>query len=120
MGTSLGSSGLVFCGRPSDHETGCVHLITATPLSSTYASTKHALHGYFDSLRAEVADRGIRVTIACPGPVVSEIGRHAIVHNAGQDYDIQSSQKRMPTKRCAELMSRGGSAGSCTTQPHPA
>ncbi len=38
-----------------------------TPLRSAYAAAKHALHGYFDCLRAEVASLGIGVTVLTPG-----------------------------------------------------
>ncbi len=31
-----------------------------------YAASKHALHGFFDSLRAELVGCGVSVTIACP------------------------------------------------------
>ncbi|MEY4088286.1 MAG: hypothetical protein RJB55_557, partial [Verrucomicrobiota bacterium] len=40
-----------------------------TPGRSSYAAAKHALHGYFDSLRAEVWREGIKVTLVCPGYV---------------------------------------------------
>lgn len=38
-----------------------------TPLRSGYAASKHALHGFFESLRAEEHDAGIRVTMVLPG-----------------------------------------------------
>lgn len=41
-----------------------------TPWRSGYAASKHALHGFFDSLRAELwkeAGNAIPVTIVCPG-----------------------------------------------------
>lgn len=44
-----------------------------TPLRSAYSASKHALHGFFDCLRAEVHDRGLRVTMICPGFVRTEI-----------------------------------------------
>jgi len=37
------------------------------PGRPAYAASKHALHGYFDSVRAEVHDCGVRVTLVCPG-----------------------------------------------------
>lgn len=37
-----------------------------TPLRSSYAASKHALHGFFDSLRAEIFEDNIGVTIICP------------------------------------------------------
>ena len=49
-----------------------------TPLRSAYAAAKHALHGYFDCLRAEVSPMGIGVTILTPGYVRTNISQHAV------------------------------------------
>lgn len=40
---------------------------------STYAASKHALHGYFDCLRQEVHNDNIYVTMLCPGFVKTEV-----------------------------------------------
>ena len=45
---------------------------------SAYAASKHALHGYFDSLRAEVGQDNIKVTIICPGYVNTPISLNAL------------------------------------------
>jgi len=49
-----------------------------TPRRSSYAATKHALHGFMDSLRAEVYDHGLRVTMICPGYVNTNISKNAL------------------------------------------
>ncbi|HHC78575.1 MAG TPA: SDR family oxidoreductase [Flavobacteriia bacterium] len=49
-----------------------------TPLRSSYAASKHALHGFFDSLRAEVHKDNIAVTLICPGFVNTDISRNAL------------------------------------------
>lgn len=41
--------------------------IIGTPYRSAYAASKHALHGFFDSLRAEHWKDNIAVTLICPG-----------------------------------------------------
>ncbi|MCM3586421.1 SDR family oxidoreductase [Mesobacillus maritimus] len=41
----------------------------ATPKSSVYSATKHAVLGYTNSLRMEVSDEGIYVTSVNPGPI---------------------------------------------------
>lgn len=62
-----------------------------TPLRSAYAASKHALHGYFDCLRAEVADAGIGVTVICPGFVSTNVSKNALTgdgtptNQTGQD-----------------------------------
>jgi dehydrogenase/reductase SDR family member 7B len=45
---------------------------------SAYAASKHALHGFFDSLRAEVSDRGLSVTLVAPGYVHTELAAAAL------------------------------------------
>jgi len=49
-----------------------------TPLRSTYAASKHALHGFFDSLRAEVYKYNIKVTLICPGFVQTNVSKNAL------------------------------------------
>jgi short-subunit dehydrogenase len=49
-----------------------------TPGRSTYAAAKHALHGYFDSLRAEVWKENIGITLVCPGYVKTAVSNNAV------------------------------------------
>lgn len=46
-----------------------------------YAASKHALHGFFDSLRTEVEDAGVAVTLVCPSFIATGIDAAAL--NAG-------------------------------------
>ncbi len=50
----------------------------ATPLRSAYSASKHAAHGYFNALRAEVARDGIGVLLVVPGYVRTEISFAAL------------------------------------------
>jgi NAD(P)-dependent dehydrogenase (short-subunit alcohol dehydrogenase family) len=43
-----------------------------------YAASKHALHGLFESLRAELAGSGVDVTIVCPGFTATGIAAAAL------------------------------------------
>lgn len=43
-----------------------------------YCASKHALHGYFNGLRAELSAQGIRVLLVCPGHIHSEFSLHAL------------------------------------------
>ncbi len=47
-------------------------------LRSAYAASKHALHGFFETLRCELSDRNIRVTIICPGRIRTNVSVNAI------------------------------------------
>ncbi len=50
----------------------------STPLRSAYSASKHALHGWYDALRAEIAADGIQVNIICPGYIKTDISINAI------------------------------------------
>jgi short-subunit dehydrogenase len=47
-------------------------------MRSAYAASKHALHGFFESLFIELGDKGIAVTMICPGPVQTNISVNAL------------------------------------------
>lgn len=49
-----------------------------SPMRSGYAAAKHALHGFFDSLRAEVHDDGLKVLLVCPGFIRTNISVNAL------------------------------------------
>ncbi|WP_245826343.1 SDR family oxidoreductase [Spirosoma rigui] len=49
-----------------------------TKQRSGYCASKHALHGFFDALRAETYDAGLRVTLVCPGYIRTPISLHAL------------------------------------------
>lgn len=66
------------------HQLG--HIVTITsvtgkfgsPKRSAYAASKHALHGFFDSLRAELGHTPIQVTLVCPGFVRTNVSINAL------------------------------------------
>ena len=51
----------------------------ATPKSSVYSATKHAVLGYSNSLRMELADYNIQVTTVNPGPIATNFFNIAYV-----------------------------------------
>src|SRR5688572_20805554 len=48
------------------------------PKLAAYSSSKHALHGFFESLRAEHCNDGISVTMIIPGLVKTNISINAL------------------------------------------
>ena len=48
------------------------------PLRSAYAASKHALHGFFDTLRAEVHKHNVKVTLFCPAYINTNIAINAL------------------------------------------
>lgn len=49
-----------------------------SPYRSSYSASKHALQGYFDSLRFEVEPQGIDITLICPGFIRTDVTRNAL------------------------------------------
>lgn len=51
-----------------------------TPYRTGYSASKHALHGYYDSLRAEMMmqNKNVDVTIICPGFVSTNVSYNAL------------------------------------------
>jgi len=48
-----------------------------------YSASKHALHGFFDTLRTEVEDQGVGVTLICPSFIATGIGGAALGGQGG-------------------------------------
>ncbi|GAB6031585.1 hypothetical protein CHUAL_009350 [Chamberlinius hualienensis] len=82
---------------------------TSVPGSRSYTGSKHALHGYFECLRTEMAPYNIGVTMICPGPVFSDVLKNAFTEKQGEmvGQDFKPTDKRMTSERCAYLMSVG-------------
>jgi dehydrogenase/reductase SDR family protein 7B len=51
------------------------------PGRSAYCASKHALQGFFDTLRAEVWKDGIQITLVLPGWVRTNVSRNALTAN---------------------------------------
>jgi len=76
-----------------------------TPLRSSYAATKHALHGFFDSLRAEVFKENIKVTLVCPGFVSTNISKNALTGDGSSQKKMdKATENGMDPDRFATLM----------------
>ena len=56
-----------------------------------YAASKHALHGLFGSLRAELREEGVGVTIVCPGFTATNIYKSALDSDGGLTSHPQST-----------------------------
>ena len=73
-----------------------------TPFRTGYSASKHALHGYYDSLRAEMMmqNKNVFVTIICPGFVSTEISFNALGANgnATHIYDDSNAQGISPAE----------------------
>jgi dehydrogenase/reductase SDR family protein 7B len=57
--------------------------VLAVPERTAYAASKHAVQGFFNSLRLEVADHNIDVTLALPGYVATQLSQNALTADGG-------------------------------------
>lgn len=74
-----------------------------SPMRSGYSAAKHALHGFFDSLRAEVEKDGVTVTIVCPGFVQTNVSVNAVTADgSAQNTMDNATANGITAKYCAQ------------------
>ena len=78
-----------------------------TPYRSGYAASKHALHGFFDSLRTEVHDENIKVTMICPGFIRTNVSINALTEKGEKLNQMDQAQANgMPVDKFSRKMIR--------------
>ncbi len=77
------------------------------PKLSAYSASKHALHGFFESLRSEVHKHNVHVTIITPGFIKTGITVNAYTGQGGNYGKMVNANKNgMSPERCAEKMAK--------------
>ncbi len=83
-----------------------------SPLRTGYSAAKHAVMGFFDALRTEVAHLGVRVTTIVPGSIHTAVAHNALTGDgsafARADEFIESG---MDPAACAGVVADGLAAG---------
>jgi short-subunit dehydrogenase len=78
-----------------------------SPYRSSYAGAKHALHGFFDTLRAEHHQDGISVTLICPGFIRTQVSINAVTGDGSPLGEMDQAQDQgMSPEACAEAIFR--------------
>jgi dehydrogenase/reductase SDR family member 7B len=74
-------------------------------LRSAYSASKHALHGFFESLLLEEAHNNISVTIACPGKINTPISLSAL-NEKGEAHGVMDHNQEtgMPVDECVRIL----------------
>lgn len=62
------------------------------PQRSFYCAAKHALHGYFETLRLENSKYNIDVLMVCPGRVRTNISLHALTNDGSEHGKMDKGQ----------------------------
>lgn len=64
-----------------------------TKFRSSYAASKHALHGYFDSLRNEIPNENIQILLACPGFIKTNVTINALTADGKTQGTMDDAQE---------------------------
>ncbi|BAY63296.1 putative short-chain dehydrogenase [Calothrix brevissima NIES-22] len=76
------------------------------PLRSAYAASKHALHGFFETLQLELKpENNISITILCPGRIKTNISYNALNYDGSAYQKMDEGQEKgMNADICAQKM----------------
>jgi short-subunit dehydrogenase len=83
--------------------------ILGIPLNTSYVASKFAMMGFSDSLRIEVEQAGISVTVICPAFVVTEFHERYLDKNGqpkGPSGRAIYTERTMTADRCAQIVLR--------------
>lgn len=70
---------------------------------SAYSASKHALHGFFESMRMEVYKENINVLIVCPGKIKTNISVNAVTGDGAKHGLMDESTERgISAEECAK------------------
>ncbi len=77
-------------------------------LRSAYAASKHALVGFYESLRLEEENNGIRVSLVFPGLIKTNISQNALSKD-GTNHGIldEKQDKGISAEKCATQIVKG-------------
>lgn len=78
------------------------------PLRTGYCAAKHAVMGFFDALRTEVAHLGVKVTTIVPGYIRTDIARQALTGSGAEAGDVEDDvDNGMDVVECARVILQG-------------
>lgn len=105
--------------QPLVANVGSILALRAIPLASEYCASKFALRGFSQSLRAELAARGIDVLVVNPGSTQTEFFDHALVPGRYPWRQPAGMSPDVVARRTVEAIRQGrhevtiGLAGQC-------
>lgn len=79
---------------------------------SSYSASKHALHGYYESLRLEHLKDNIKVTLCCPGFVQTNMAQNALTGSGEKHANNDAYQDNgITAKSCAQQILKAAEKG---------
>ncbi|MEO6304134.1 MAG: SDR family oxidoreductase [Bacteroidia bacterium] len=77
-------------------------------LRTSYSAAKHAIHGFFESLRLETEDFGIKTLIVCPGKIKTNVSFNAVTATGVSHNKMdESHEEAMTAEECARQIIAG-------------
>lgn len=75
------------------------------PVRSAYCASKHALQGFFDTLRLELISKNVQVTVICPGRIKTNVSINALEGDGSKHGVMDAGQEKgMAVEKCAKLI----------------
>jgi len=77
------------------------------PVRSAYSAAKHAMHGFYETVWAELHTQGIRVTVVCPGRILTDVSLNALTKDGTPHGKMDHGQKNgITAETCARKIIR--------------
>ncbi len=77
-------------------------------LRSAYAASKHALVGFYESLRLEEEKNGVKVSLVFPGLIQTNISQNALSKDGEAHGELDDNQaKGISAEKCAQQIIKG-------------
>jgi dehydrogenase/reductase SDR family member 7B len=92
------------------------HIVTTSSIAgkfgfyfrSAYSASKHALHGFYESLRMEIYNDNVNVLLVCPGKIRTNISLNAITEDGGKHSKMDdSTENGLSADACAQQILKG-------------
>jgi short-subunit dehydrogenase len=75
---------------------------------SAYSASKHALHGFYESLRMEIYNDNVKILLVCPGKIRTNISLNAVTEDGEKHNKMDnSSENGLSAEACAQQILNG-------------
>jgi dehydrogenase/reductase SDR family protein 7B len=75
------------------------------PQRSSYSASKHALHGFYETLMVEHYNDNLKINIICPGRIKTDISINSLTKDGTQHGKMDPGQaKGISAEKCAQII----------------
>ena len=77
------------------------------PQRSAYSASKHALHGFYETMQVEYYNENLKVNIICPGRIKTDISVNSLTQDGKKYGKMDPGQaKGISAEKCAQIIIR--------------